>query len=131
MTRDDVAYVLIHNAETDQVLMVHNETYWGLPGGKREDGETLIEAARREAKEETGFDVAVGNLVHVSERHIRGKHVLFVTFLAEITGGEISTEDSEIQSVEWKSIAEAEALMPFMQDIRPLLTNFARYAVEE
>jgi 8-oxo-dGTP pyrophosphatase MutT (NUDIX family) len=30
--------------------------WWGLPGGKAEDGEEPLAAARREVKEETGFD---------------------------------------------------------------------------
>lgn len=32
--------------------------YWGLPGGKAEEGESPIAAARREVIEETGFDCA-------------------------------------------------------------------------
>lgn len=36
---------------------------YNLPAGKLEPGETLIEAAIREAREETGLDVAVDHLI--------------------------------------------------------------------
>ena len=35
---------------------VHNGNTWGLPGGARDSHETIIEAALREAVEETGID---------------------------------------------------------------------------
>ncbi|MCG7624044.1 NUDIX domain-containing protein [Epibacterium sp. Ofav1-8] len=43
--------------------------YLGLPGGRLEPGETLAEAARREAEEEVGANVQVGALIQVLETY--------------------------------------------------------------
>jgi ADP-ribose pyrophosphatase YjhB (NUDIX family) len=43
--------------------------YWVCPGGKREDGETWIECAAREAQEETG----IAGLLHMKELTIYRK----------------------------------------------------------
>src|SRR4051812_2039936 len=76
--RVDVAYVLILDEAREQVLLVQDNGWWTLPGGMREVGEMLEQAAVREVKEETGFDVALGGIVHVAERFIREDHTLFV-----------------------------------------------------
>ena len=66
---------------------------WMVPGGGIEEGETAVETAVREMKEETNLDVEVGRMVwHVEEvdpsRPERGQR--FVNFfLAKIVGGEL------------------------------------------
>jgi ADP-ribose pyrophosphatase YjhB (NUDIX family) len=69
---------------------------YNLPAGKPELGETLIEAAIREAKEETGLDVAVGHIVGLYHcpRTSEGFGVLNVVFASDVAGGEIVTSDA-------------------------------------
>lgn len=128
LPRVDVAYVLIVDAETRRILMVENDNgTWSLPGGMREPGETLQEAAMREAKEETGLEVAVSQVVHISER-LWQTHDLFVTFHATVVSGTLGDGILEdVRSVLWKSLDEAQELMPCYDDLRSLISKSAPY----
>ncbi len=50
---------------------------WGLPGGRIEPGESLIEAALREVREETGLTVEIVGLVGIYSRVEEGRVVTF------------------------------------------------------
>ena len=66
---------------------------WALPGGFVEVGETVHEAAVREAAEETGLAVEISRLVGVysePDRDPRG-HNVSVAFLARVLSGELSS----------------------------------------
>lgn len=69
---------------------------WALPGGFVEWGETLEDAAVREAKEETGLDVALVRQFHAYSdpgRDLRG-HTVSVVFLATASGEAVAGDDA-------------------------------------
>jgi 8-oxo-dGTP diphosphatase len=84
------------------------EGRWALPGGFVEVGETVEEAAYREAAEETGLAVEVARLVGVysdPERDPRG-HNVSVAFLARVLSGDLvaATDASEVTVLDPSSV---------------------------
>ena len=84
------------------------EGQWALPGGFVEVGETVREAAVREAAEETGLAVEVSRLVGVysdPDRDPRG-HNVSVAFLACVLGGQMraASDASEVVVLEPASV---------------------------
>lgn len=68
--------------------------HWALPGGFVEYGESVENAAVREAKEETSIDVELDNLVNVyskPDRDPRG-HTVTVAYTAK---GDLSTKKAD------------------------------------
>jgi ADP-ribose pyrophosphatase YjhB (NUDIX family) len=86
---------IIHDGK---ILLTRREDFevWCLPGGGVEDGESLAEAAIREAKEETGLDVELTRLVGVYSR-VGGmwNDMHAVLFAAKPVGGELKTQPGE------------------------------------
>jgi len=68
---------------------------WALPGGFVDIGETIPDAAVREAKEETGLDVELIRMIGVysdPKRDPRG-HTVSIAYLAKPVGGELKAAD--------------------------------------
>jgi len=86
--------VLIRKDDGYVFIKRKNEPYrgcWAIPGGLVEYGETVEQAAEREAKEETGLDVKLIRLVGVYSdptRDPRG-HCISIAYLAEAVSGEL------------------------------------------
>src|ERR687894_1348807 len=75
------------------------EGRWALPGGFVQVGETVEQAALREAAEETGLAVELARLVGVysdPERDPRG-HNVSVAFLTRVLSGELSAATDAVE----------------------------------
>jgi 8-oxo-dGTP diphosphatase len=82
----------------EKVLLTKRADFpvWCLPGGSIDSGETIAQAAIREAYEETGFEVKLTCLVGLYSRPnwvLEGSHG--VLFTAEIMGGNLIKETQE------------------------------------
>lgn len=79
-------------------------SFWVLPGGAIEAGESAEEAAVREVAEETGLDVRLERLLFVEGPGMAGgieiKQPRY-TYLARDTGGELRPDYGEVAEVAW------------------------------
>lgn len=81
---------------------------WALPGGLCEMGETVEQAVRREAEEETGLRVEIERLIGVFSdptRDPRG-HTVSIAFLTHVVGGRLRAGSDAAQVQAFKEPPE-------------------------
>jgi 8-oxo-dGTP pyrophosphatase MutT (NUDIX family) len=89
----------------------------GLPKGHLDEGETLLQAAIREVREETGVEVELAQELgevrywYVRARHRVAKSVHF--FLFHYRGGDLADHDDEVLEASWMSFAEAQKALSY------------------
>ena len=97
-----------------QVLLTRRQDFevWCLPGGEVDPGESLVQAALREAREEVGYIVQLERLVGIHSRPqwlSVGGHI--VVFSARIVGGELTVQPEEVLEARFFSASALPAQM--------------------
>jgi len=110
------AYVGIILKQDNQVLLVKRcnsdwaSERWNFPGGLLEDGETLLQAAIRETKEEIGVTVETQDFVLVHVLHVQAggsntRTIVGFYFMAEKWNGTpINNEPDKHSNIGWFDI---------------------------
>ena len=100
---------IILNDKKEVLLVHHNKGHWDFPKGHVEEGETEIQTAIREVKEETNIDVEVNEkyryTVEYSPKEDVIKEVVF--FLAKNINDNKNAQLEEVYEVEWFKLDEA------------------------
>lgn len=102
--------------DDNKVLLVkHNVGHWDFPKGHVEDGETEIETAIREVKEETNIDIEINNKYRYITRYSPKENVLkdVIYFLGKPLNKETIAQETEISEVKFVDIDKAFDLITY------------------
>ncbi|WP_211745687.1 NUDIX domain-containing protein [Paenibacillus sp. Marseille-Q4541] len=83
------------------------EGLWNFPSGRLEQGENILDAAKREVKEETGLDVSLTSFTGVYNftSHTNDQVIMF-HFMGEITGGSLQLEKGIVTASYWINLSD-------------------------
>jgi phosphoglycolate phosphatase len=112
-------------ADTGELLLVRTAKWsgrWGLPGGKIDYGEPLLDAYRRELREETGLAVEHADWLCIqdcieSPEFLEPRHFLLINYVSRVPGRPAPRKNYESVEIGWFTPAAA-AVMDLNQPTR-------------
>lgn len=114
--------------EKDKVLLIQQlEGIWGFPKGHMEVGETEVETALREVKEETNLDVEINENKRYTVEYItdRNTYKEVVLFLAKKISGNEKYQESELTAMKWMNFDDAMKTITY-DNTRKLFSNILK-----
>ena len=104
-----------------------NGDKWGLPAGKKEDGESIDQAVLREIKEETGLELLPSSVSYFSSLYVRDGsfdiewHMFFANFQVE---PKITINPNEHCEFRWVTSGEAKGMADLIHDLKESIELF-------
>ena len=123
---------IVLNNENQVLLIHHNKGHWDFPKGHVEEGETEVQTAIREVKEETGIDVEVNEKYRYTTKYSPKEGVIkeVVFFLATNISDNKKAQLEEVSEVKWIDYEEAMKIITY-NDTRELLIKLRRDLEED
>ena len=94
-----------------RLLVVHmrsedGKEYYTLPGGKQEPNELMLDALKREVREETGYNVEPKSLLFIREGFNEESHRIEFMFICDIVGERSNDIEYDVNQIgtKWISI---------------------------
>lgn len=100
---------------------------WNLPAGHLDPGETVLDGAKREAKEETGCDVELTGVCQIGNRVLDNDIFVGVIFTTKLISENIKFNPSEILDVKWFTYEEILAMQDQIRN-KVLMSNAIKNA---
>ncbi len=110
--------LLLKSGRKKPKVLKQKEAFWDIPGGKMKVGDDLLDALKREVKEELDEEIEVGELFGVVKSNFRDENtknlflllVIYKAKLKNTSQPKLSWEHSEYK---WVRIGEARKLLSF------------------
>ena len=127
MKKEKSCGCIVINNNAEVLLIHHNAGHWDFPKGHVEDGETEVQTAIREVKEETNIDVEVNEEYRYSTKYSPKEDVIkeVIYFLARNISEDKQAQLEEVSEVKWFSMDEAIQRITF-DNSRDILMQLTR-----
>jgi len=108
-----------------KILLLHRQDHkpegntWGVPAGKVDPGEEIVDTMLREIKEETGLTISSSQISYYSKVYVKFPTYDFIYHMFSTNFGnkpQITINNTEHKDFQWVSITES-LKMPLIQDL--------------
>ncbi|GHU38910.1 DNA mismatch repair protein MutT [Bacilli bacterium] len=127
LIKKDNQYLLIQRTDIKRGKKNVYPSYWDIPGGSVEPGETPQQGAQREAMEEVNLTIALGKIIHEDSHYDVSQKTVFTRLVYDATISACETlniklDPEEHQNYIWLSSLnelKGEKIVPYVYDILP------------